>query len=1434
MAEEPITEQVVQSGIVTAIEFDIMSSAEMEKYSSFTLSEKDDVSHPKLGLPNSLQEKCATCGSKDVRDCNGHFGVINLPATIYHPYFIAEVVQILNQICPSCLSLKQDFEKGTISFEVNDLRCDALIKAIRNNFSRAKKKINLDCVKTVVKRKKSNCKYCVKSSVKWYPMMRFKVLSRDLDGRRSLQIMAEIAEKQLPKRYQNRGLDEVLAGDFWEFVPRDVQQQEPNKLKITLTPYQAFTLLKKLDKKIIESLISKRDWIFLSSIPVTANNHRVSETYRAYADGPLLAFDERTKAYKKIIDSSKKIDELRQHAQFKARAGSHVTTCTMECLNASKLHSRQQSNGERTPAPGASHGVRWLKDVLLSKRSDHVFRMVMVGDPKVKLSEIGINAEVARNLLITEHINSYNLEKLRSIFEKCFITKQIQARRDGKLITLKKNKEIQIGDIVYRPVQNGDIILINRPPSVHQHSLIGLTVKILPTENVLSINPVNCIPLLGDFDGDCLHGYVPQSLACRAELSELVSIDNQLFNSQDGRSLVSLSHDSLLAAYLLTKSDTYLSKYKFQQLEMFCLTQSETVPNCRLWTGLQLFSSCLNGADELVSPSTSQWLKGGKSGIFYHIFRRYGKKGLEHLFRAQETLCEFLTMRGLTVSLSDLYLSPNSNSRKILQQEVRLAIEEAEDSLKCKELVLNPDMMPVSMSYDYKQEDFTNLFSDNLSIKKISIGAFKDVFSNLTKLASLHANKGNSILEMISSGSKMNLAKLVHQTLCLGLQLPVRKFPFTIPSDLNCVSWNNHKAMVEPGQSSLYVVIRSSFLDGLNPLECLLHSISARANFSDNAEVPGTLNREMMYYLRDIYTSYDGSVRDAYGQIVQFSYGDDDDRDVVGAPVGAWAASAVSEAAYGALDCPVGGLEQSPLMNLKKVLKCDKSGATDHAAVMYLSSNVQKCKYGCEYAALLIQSHLEPVVFSDLVNVVMILYGGREAKGFRNSPWEVHFHLNEDIMKRKRISLNSVKSRLVTNYEIKRKSEGKLPALRIFERSCSSGDDGSYDDLALCLVVAAESSDLDLLKLKVIPLLLRCLAKGFEEFKHIEIKCMSGELFLRVTMSDACASGHFWATLQNACTPIVDLIDWTRSQPDTIQDVFGVLGIDSAWTHFLTCLKGSISDIGREIQKTHLITMADSLSVSGKFHGLSSNGLKLQRKRLGLSAPFSQACFSGPATTFVTAAKERSVDGLRGSLDSVSWGKEPSIGSGGHFDLIFPVKEDEPKEYDDMYKFLNGFLPNETRPSRSCSLVNGEAGPPSYRHEVLHGYADKKTTQLDLPPEYRRRSIGNWANILDMHASLQNILHQYPIETCVSATDRLSLIEALLYHPRRYEKIGIGVKAIKVGLSHGHDGSRCFILIRNNDSEEDFSYRKCILGAAASISPELKILVETKLFRKVW
>lgn len=38
----------------------------------------------------------------------GHFGVIQFPYTILHPYYLSEVVQILNKVCPACKSLRED------------------------------------------------------------------------------------------------------------------------------------------------------------------------------------------------------------------------------------------------------------------------------------------------------------------------------------------------------------------------------------------------------------------------------------------------------------------------------------------------------------------------------------------------------------------------------------------------------------------------------------------------------------------------------------------------------------------------------------------------------------------------------------------------------------------------------------------------------------------------------------------------------------------------------------------------------------------------------------------------------------------------------------------------------------------------------------------------------------------------------------------------------------------------------------------------------------------------------------------------------------------------------------------------------------------------------------------------------------------------------
>lgn len=601
--------------------------------------------------------------------------------------------------------------------------------------------------------------------------------------------------------------------------------------------------------------------------------------------------------------------------------------------------------------------MKWLKEVVLSKRSDYAFRMTMVGDPKVKLNEVGIPYDIARSLFVAECVNKFNLEMLRA-------SRGIHLWRDQKLIFDHKPHQLQIGDRIERPLADGDVVLVNRPPSVHQHSLIALSAKILPIDSVVSINPLCCSPLLGDFDGDCLHGYIPQSIRCRVELKELVSLDHQLLNGLDGRNLLSLTHDSLTAAYLLTAKEAFLNKFEIQQLEMLCHHQSPvpaiiTGPNLKspLWTGQQLLNMLFPPLANLYESSRTRhhlkgellfdldflcWLQNKPNSVFYWMSKNYGEKALDYLFSAQEVLCEYLTTRGLTVSLADIYLAANSYSRMKMIDEVNFGLQEAADACRVREHLLNKSDGLIN-AFDEAEDFFSPLNLQKLTWSRTrliqeSITAFKNIFSDIQYAILNHMGNNSSMLAMINAGSKGSLLKLVQQGACLGMQFSASGIPFNIPRVLSCEQWNQQKNQNRVlddvnGGGAQFAVIKASLLDGLNPLECFFHSLSGRANlFSENAQLPGTLSRKLMFYMRDLYAAYDGSVRNVYGEeIVQFCYNFPENEKSSeiscekeastsipgGQPVGSWASCSLSETAYGALECPANPLCPSPLLNLK-------------------------------------------------------------------------------------------------------------------------------------------------------------------------------------------------------------------------------------------------------------------------------------------------------------------------------------------------------------------------------------------------------------------------------------------------------------------------------------------------------------------------------------
>lgn len=78
---------------------------------------------------------------------------------------------------------------------------------------------------------------------------------------------------------------------------------------------------------------------------------------------------------------------------------------------------------------------------------------------------------------------------------------------------------------------------------------------------------------------------------------------------------------------------------------------------------------------------------------------------------------------------------------------------------------------------------------------------------------------------------------------------------------------------------------------------------------------------------------------------------------------------------------------------------------------------------------------------------------------------------------------------------------------------------------------------------------------GFWASEKVEVLCESlpvsgAELFLKVTMSKN-LRGSFWNALQNACIPVMDLIDWKRSQPNNTYNVCSTYGIDASWKYFV-------------------------------------------------------------------------------------------------------------------------------------------------------------------------------------------------------------------------------------------------------------------------------------------
>ncbi len=138
-----------------------------------------------------------------------------------------------------------------------------------------------------------------------------------------------------------------------------------------------------------------------------------------------------------------------------------------------------------------------------SKRTDFSGRTVITPDPNLSINELGMPISIAKNITFPEIVTPYNIDYLEKLVrngrEKYpganFVIPSSSGETDAKShidLRFRKEKiELRFGDVVERHLKDGDIVLLNRQPTLHKQSMMGHRVKVIdnPDYCTFRINP---------------------------------------------------------------------------------------------------------------------------------------------------------------------------------------------------------------------------------------------------------------------------------------------------------------------------------------------------------------------------------------------------------------------------------------------------------------------------------------------------------------------------------------------------------------------------------------------------------------------------------------------------------------------------------------------------------------------------------------------------------------------------------------------------------------------------------------------------------------------------------------------------------------------------------------------------------------------------------
>ncbi|XP_040030506.2 DNA-directed RNA polymerase I subunit RPA1 isoform X2 [Gasterosteus aculeatus] len=590
---------------------------------------------------------------------------------------------------------------------------------------------------------------------------------------------------------------------------------------------------------------------------------------------------------------------------------------------------------------------------MMGKRVDYAARSVICPDMYIETNEIGIPMVFATKLTYPQPVTPWNVKELRQavlngpnvhpgasmvinedgkrtiLSATSFTQREVVAKQ---LLTPVPGPHKMSMKIVNRHIKNGDVLLLNRQPTLHRPSIQAHCARILPGEKVLRLHYANCKAYNADFDGDEMNAHFPQSELARAEAYTLVGTDQQYLVPKDGKPLAGLIQDHMVSGTRMTIRGCFFTRVQYIELVYRGLTDKpgrvELLPPAilkpqQLWTGKQVVSTLLlnvipqkavplnltgkskipskawiqvppraapgyspdSMCDSQVVIRQGELLVGvldkahyGSSayGLVHCCYELYGGQTSGKLLSCLARLfTAYLQLyRGFTLGVEDILVKPGANKQRkeIIQASLQIGS-------KALQLAFN---LPTNVDRGDAQSRWQDAhLNPDQSDFSMADHKFKEVANQVNNEINkvcmpvgLHTSfPDNNLQLMVQSGAKGSTVNTMQISCLLGqIELEGRRPPL-MPSGKSLPCFQPYDPA--PGAGGF---VSGRFLTGIKPQEFFFHCMAGREGLVDTAvktSRSGYLQRCVIKHLEGLVVQYDLTVRDSDGSVVQFLYGED-------------------------------------------------------------------------------------------------------------------------------------------------------------------------------------------------------------------------------------------------------------------------------------------------------------------------------------------------------------------------------------------------------------------------------------------------------------------------------------------------------------------------------------------------------------------------------